>query len=317
MVGVDINTLTMEQYLALAWENQALGVVKPEIGGNGSIPRMTPAQALTAIQIMADHSQMWHDVILSRSIGNNSNTNRLAAIVSKLDNLGRDIKKLKENVHAIQVGSRICEGPHLNKEYSLNEKVKKIEEVKYREFGRSAPFNKSNEAKFCISSPGDTNGALSSSTKQCKVVGADHETPTNPISSSMLNNLHGISFLSDFDFQVAQKEDEKTIEVLQCQLPPKELNTMSFTLPCTIGNFNFYVIADLGASVNVMPRSIYEYLRLANLRNTKMIVEMVDMTKKVGMNDMPNGAMLVPLQKPHLKILANLDPETIPLGNGH
>ncbi|GKC14915.1 uncharacterized mitochondrial protein-like protein, partial [Tanacetum coccineum] len=34
MAGLDINTLTMEQYLALSRENQAPGVVKPEIGGN-------------------------------------------------------------------------------------------------------------------------------------------------------------------------------------------------------------------------------------------------------------------------------------------
>nr|GEW75525.1 hypothetical protein [Tanacetum cinerariifolium] len=68
--------------------------------------------------------------------------------------------------------------------------------------------------------------------------------------------------------------------VLQCQLLPKELNLGNFTLPCTIGNFNFYGVADLGASVNVMPRNIFEYLRLANLRNTNMLVEMADMTKK-------------------------------------
>ncbi|GJT89952.1 hypothetical protein Tco_1078797 [Tanacetum coccineum] len=34
MAGVDINTLTMEQYLALSRDNQALGVVKPKIRGN-------------------------------------------------------------------------------------------------------------------------------------------------------------------------------------------------------------------------------------------------------------------------------------------
>ncbi|GJR36099.1 hypothetical protein Tco_1211783 [Tanacetum coccineum] len=34
MAGVGINTLTMEQYLALSRENQASGVVKPEIRGN-------------------------------------------------------------------------------------------------------------------------------------------------------------------------------------------------------------------------------------------------------------------------------------------
>ncbi|GJX60129.1 hypothetical protein Tco_0291519 [Tanacetum coccineum] len=34
MAGVDVNTLTMEQYLALSRENQALGMVKPKIRGN-------------------------------------------------------------------------------------------------------------------------------------------------------------------------------------------------------------------------------------------------------------------------------------------
>nr|GEZ52525.1 hypothetical protein [Tanacetum cinerariifolium] len=34
MAGVHINTLTMKQYLALSQENQALGMVKPEIRGN-------------------------------------------------------------------------------------------------------------------------------------------------------------------------------------------------------------------------------------------------------------------------------------------
>ncbi|GKC34675.1 putative reverse transcriptase domain-containing protein [Tanacetum coccineum] len=36
MTGVDVNTLTMEQYLALSRENQAPGVVKPEIEGNAN-----------------------------------------------------------------------------------------------------------------------------------------------------------------------------------------------------------------------------------------------------------------------------------------
>ncbi|GJZ67466.1 putative reverse transcriptase domain, ribonuclease H-like domain, aspartic peptidase domain protein [Tanacetum coccineum] len=150
MAGVDINTLTMEQYLAFSRENQAPGVVKPEIRGNGLIPGMTPTQALTAIQTMADHSQKWHDGTSSRNVSSNSNTEGLARFVSKLDNIGCDMKKLKENVHAIQVGCQICEGPHLDKECPLNEEVKQLEEVKYREFRRSVPFNGSNGAKFHV-----------------------------------------------------------------------------------------------------------------------------------------------------------------------
>ncbi|GJV57800.1 hypothetical protein Tco_1458805 [Tanacetum coccineum] len=84
--------------------------------GNGLIPGMKPAQALTVIQTMADHSQKWHDGTSSRNIESSSNSEGIAAIVSKLDNLGRDMKKLKENVHAIQVGCQNCGGAHLDKD---------------------------------------------------------------------------------------------------------------------------------------------------------------------------------------------------------
>ncbi|GJT80600.1 hypothetical protein Tco_1054942 [Tanacetum coccineum] len=116
----------------------------------GPIPGMTPAQALTAIQTMADHSQKWHDGSSSRRTDNN--TEGIAAIVSKLDSLGRHIKKLKENVHAIQVGCQICRGAHLDKECPQNEEVKSVEEVKYGEYGRPSPF--SNEAKYRVGPPG-------------------------------------------------------------------------------------------------------------------------------------------------------------------
>ncbi|GKC21198.1 hypothetical protein Tco_1023348 [Tanacetum coccineum] len=110
----------------------------------GPIPEMTPTQALTAIQ----DSQKWHDGTSSRSLSSSSNTDGLAAIVSKLYNLGCDMKKLKENVHAIQVGCQFCKGPHLDNKCPLNEEVKQVEEVNYGEFGHTAPFNGSNRAKY-------------------------------------------------------------------------------------------------------------------------------------------------------------------------
>nr|GEZ54113.1 hypothetical protein [Tanacetum cinerariifolium] len=103
---------------------------------------------------MADHSQKWHNGTISRNIGSSSSNDILAALESKLDNLGRDIKKLKESVHGIQVGCQICEGPHLDKDCPLNEEVKQVEEVRYREFGHITPFNGSNRGKFCVRPPG-------------------------------------------------------------------------------------------------------------------------------------------------------------------
>ncbi|GJZ34631.1 hypothetical protein Tco_0580448 [Tanacetum coccineum] len=121
MAGVDIDTLTMEQYLALYCP-----------------PSMTAKQLedIHNFNQEGDESlyQAWER---SRNDG-------LSALVNKLDNLGRDIKKLKESVHAIQVGCQICKGPHLDKDCPLNEEVKQIKEVRYGEFGRTTPFNGNN-----------------------------------------------------------------------------------------------------------------------------------------------------------------------------
>ncbi|GJU89285.1 hypothetical protein Tco_1301708 [Tanacetum coccineum] len=118
----------------------------------GPILGMTHAQALTTIETMADHSQKWHDGSSSRKIESSSNSEGIATIVRKLDNLGRDMKKLKENMHAIQVGCQNCEGAHLDKDCPLNEEVNSVEEAKYGEFGRSSPF--SNGAKYRVGLPG-------------------------------------------------------------------------------------------------------------------------------------------------------------------
>ncbi|GJR20265.1 hypothetical protein Tco_0968792 [Tanacetum coccineum] len=93
---------------------------------------------------MANHSQIRHDRTTSRNIGSSSSNDGLATLVNKLDNLGRDMKKLKESVHASQVGCQIYEGPHLDKDCPLNEEVKLVEEVRYGEFGRTTPFKGNN-----------------------------------------------------------------------------------------------------------------------------------------------------------------------------
>ncbi|GKG15603.1 hypothetical protein Tco_0357926, partial [Tanacetum coccineum] len=96
---------------------------------------MTLAQALTAIQTIADHSQNWYDRMVSKNVGSGSSSDELATLVNRLDTLGRDMKKLKESIHAIWVKCQVYEGHHPNKNCPLNEEVKGIEEVKYEEYG--------------------------------------------------------------------------------------------------------------------------------------------------------------------------------------
>ncbi|GJZ64007.1 reverse transcriptase domain-containing protein [Tanacetum coccineum] len=112
----------------------------------------------------------------------------------------------------------------------------------------------------------------SPSLDQCKAVYADEKTSLN-------NERHEISIASNKCTQIVQTNDVSP-KILPCQRPPKELNPGNFTLPCIIGSLNFYDMADLGASVNVIHKSIFEHLKLARLKKTDMLVEMADLTKR-------------------------------------
>ncbi|GJS12391.1 putative ribonuclease H-like domain-containing protein [Tanacetum coccineum] len=95
--------------------------------------------------------------------------------------------------------------------------------------------------------------------------------------------------------QDKEEEEDALIDILKIVLPPKEMNPGSFTLSCTIGNLKLYVMTDLGAGVNVMPKSLFEHFQLADLKETSMVVEMADMTKKAPLGIMEN--ILVKIDK--------------------
>ncbi|GJX63730.1 homeodomain-like protein [Tanacetum coccineum] len=64
---------------------------------------------------------------------------------------------------------------------------------------------------------------------------------------------------------------------LQNKLPPKETDLGSFILPCTIRNHSMSnALADLGASISVMPYSLFKILELECLKPIKMTIEMAD-----------------------------------------
>ncbi|GJR88146.1 retrovirus-related pol polyprotein from transposon TNT 1-94 [Tanacetum coccineum] len=63
--------------------------------------------------------------------------------------------------------------------------------------------------------------------------------------------------------------------LLQNHLPPKEQDPESFILPCSIGKLDFKkALADLGASINIMPFSIYKRLGIGKLEPINMDIRM-------------------------------------------
>ncbi|KAM2340076.1 hypothetical protein ACFX1X_019586 [Malus domestica] len=73
------------------------------------------------------------------------------------------------------------------------------------------------------------------------------------------------------------KVSENVSAVLQRKLPTKCKDPGSFTIPCVIGNTRFEsALLDLGASINVMPYSIYASMQLGELKNDGVIIQLAD-----------------------------------------
>ena len=65
--------------------------------------------------------------------------------------------------------------------------------------------------------------------------------------------------------------------IIQRSLPAKMKDLVSFTIPCSIGKYEFKkALCDSGASINLMPLSVVLRLRLGELTPTTIILQMAD-----------------------------------------
>ncbi|XP_050122877.1 uncharacterized protein LOC126600335 [Malus sylvestris] len=84
-----------------------------------------------------------------------------------------------------------------------------------------------------------------------------------------------------FNDQETVALSEEASAVLQRKLPPKLKDAGSFTIPCVIGGKEFgRALCDLGASINLMPYSVYESLNLGELKETKVIIQLADRSNR-------------------------------------
>ena len=69
------------------------------------------------------------------------------------------------------------------------------------------------------------------------------------------------------------------IAVIQRSLPEKMKDPSNFTIPCTIGNFEFKkALRDSRDSINLMPLSVVKRLSLGELTPTAITLQMADIT---------------------------------------
>ena len=70
---------------------------------------------------------------------------------------------------------------------------------------------------------------------------------------------------------------EQVSAIIQHKVPPKYKDPSYPTIFCTIGNYNIeYALLDLGASVNLLPFSVYLQLALGELKSTTVTLQLVD-----------------------------------------
>ncbi|GJS27657.1 reverse transcriptase domain-containing protein [Tanacetum coccineum] len=87
----------------------------------------------------------------------------------------------------------------------------------------------------------------------------------------LISNKHKIEQIS-----VAFLSDESSA-MIQNKVPPKLGDRKSFLIPCNFNKaFSCNALADLGASINLMPYSLYAKLSLETLKPTKMSVRLAD-----------------------------------------
>jgi hypothetical protein len=71
--------------------------------------------------------------------------------------------------------------------------------------------------------------------------------------------------------------NEECSALFSNKLPPKLKDPGSFVIPCKIGDTKFNrCLCDLGASVSLMPKSIYKRLNLIELKATRMSLQLAD-----------------------------------------
>ncbi|XP_023729159.1 uncharacterized protein LOC111876816 [Lactuca sativa] len=66
--------------------------------------------------------------------------------------------------------------------------------------------------------------------------------------------------------------------IIQKKLPPKYKDPGIYVIPCTISDLHVEsVVLDLGASINVMPYSVFQSLNVGPLEETGIIIQLADM----------------------------------------
>ncbi|KAK8696821.1 hypothetical protein V6N13_001946 [Hibiscus sabdariffa] len=80
--------------------------------------------------------------------------------------------------------------------------------------------------------------------------------------------------IGEFETSAATKA---CLAMMQNKVPAKKTDPMSFTIPCSIGNnYSTKSLCDPGASINLMPKSVFRKLRIGEAKPSTVMLQFVD-----------------------------------------
>ncbi|XP_019057520.1 PREDICTED: uncharacterized protein LOC104808408 [Tarenaya hassleriana] len=110
---------------------------------------------------------------------------------------------------------------------------------------------------------------------------------TMPFTEAILQMPSYTKFLKDIltKKRVVEKEtvslNTECSALIQHELPPKQADPGSFSIPCKLGNVSIdRALCDLGASVSLLPLSIFKKLNVGELKPTRMALQLADRSVK-------------------------------------
>ncbi|GJY23574.1 retrovirus-related pol polyprotein from transposon TNT 1-94 [Tanacetum coccineum] len=230
--------------------NGIKGQTRRIVDSNGLIPGLTASEALKSIQELADHSHKWH----SEDILNEWMKKFMINTNINLKNYDSSIKRLENVNHLVQL---IYTHNLTNKEYTTKlEAASEKPTLKVETFAEKVKRRILNE-----NSKGEPIHTTSVNTEHTQQKLVSRETIIEEVSMVKLN--------------------ARCFAILQNKLPPKEKDPGSFILPCAIGTTTLSnALADLGASISIMPFSLFKRLGFENPKHINMVIEMADRSMK-------------------------------------
>ncbi|XP_019150572.1 PREDICTED: uncharacterized protein LOC109147367 [Ipomoea nil] len=109
-----------------------------------------------------------------------------------------------------------------------------------------------------------------------------------PFAEALANMPSYVKYIKEIVSNKKKSEEFATVHlneecsaILQSKLPPKLMDPGSFSIPCTIGNTVVdKCLCDLGASINLMPLTLFNKLEIADMKPTTISLQLADRSVK-------------------------------------